>query len=122
MINMPTPTPTPTPARRPSAEPGGSNGQTAGCSGCTARWPISTGIAHCSRCHATFASVSSFDTHRTGPIDRRRCLDEAELRGLGYAPNDRGRWRIPLDPAAAARLDQHRPMESHEPARPIKGG
>ncbi|MEX5636993.1 hypothetical protein [Parafrankia sp. FMc2] len=101
---MPTLTPTPTALRPSTAVPGTSNGQTAGCGGCTTRWPIGTSAAHCPTCHLTFASIGGFDTHHTGPIGNRQCLDEAELRALGYAPNDRGRWRIPLDPDAAARL------------------
>ncbi|WP_054564676.1 hypothetical protein [Frankia sp. R43] len=105
MIHTSILTPTPTSPRPSTGSPGARNDPTAGCGGCTTRWPIGTGAAHCPTCHRTFASTGGFDAHRTGPITgNRRCLDEAELRALGYAPNDRGRWRIPLDPAAAGRL------------------
>ncbi|WP_018502551.1 FDXHR family putative zinc-binding protein [Parafrankia discariae] len=104
MIHTATLTPTPTALRPSTPAPGTGNGQTAGCAGCTVRWPVGTNAAHCPTCHLSFASVGGFDAHRTGPIDRRRCLDSTELHNLGYAPNDRGRWRIPLDPDAAARL------------------
>lgn len=111
MIPTPIPAHTHTRLRPSTAAPDTSNGQAAGCGGCTARWPIGTGAAHCPTCHRTFTSVGGFDQHRTGPITGRRCLGETELRALGYAPNDRGRWRIPLDPAAAARLTDRPPHE-----------
>ncbi|OHV21203.1 hypothetical protein BBK14_07970 [Parafrankia soli] len=106
MIHTSTPAPTSPTVRAFTGDPGIRNGQTAGCAGCTTRWPIGAGaVAHCPTCHLTFASVGGFDAHRAGPTTHhRRCLDEAELRGLGYAPNDLDRWRVPIDPDAAARL------------------
>jgi hypothetical protein len=32
---------------------------------------------HCSACHVHFHSLESFDAHRTGPWERRRCIDPA---------------------------------------------
>jgi len=109
MIDTATLTPTPPPVRPSTADPAVRNDATAGCGGCSTRWPIGAGaVAHCPRCHLTFASVGGFDAHRTGPIDRRRCLEETELHDLGYAPNDLGRWRVPIDPVDAARLTRSR--------------
>jgi hypothetical protein len=65
-----------------------------GCGRCDARWS-GTSMAHCSACCTTFGSVAAFDRHRTGPLDDRRCRDEAEMLGLGLEPNERGTWRTP---------------------------
>lgn len=68
----------------------------ASCGGCDARWNANTGLTHCANCHATFGSLSGFDAHRDGPIERRRCRTEAEMREKGYEPNPRGVWRRPM--------------------------
>lgn len=43
--------------------------------------------AHCSVCHRTFGTVTSFDRHRRGG----ECLDPA---GLRMHPDPRGVWRM----------------------------
>lgn len=62
---------------------------------CHARWE-GANIAHCATtsCHLTFTTVANFDAH----LDNKagRCRTEAELRELGYEPNERGQWRKPL--------------------------
>jgi hypothetical protein len=72
----------------------------------------------CTACGLDFPSVEAFDRHRVGVHaysfaeglameppreDGRRCLDEAELRVMGWAIDKRGRW---YDPARSARLGQ----------------
>jgi hypothetical protein len=61
---------------------------------CGASWP-GTRISHCSSCHETFSSVSTFDAHRRA-VDPRasqyvgRCLD----------PRDAGLSAVALRPEA----------------------
>lgn len=50
--------------------------------------------AHCSVCHRTFGTVTSFDRHRRGGA----CLDPA---GLRMHPDARGVWRMDGDAASA---------------------
>lgn len=60
---------------------------TTGC--CDATW---TGIAaaHCSGCHETFTSASTFDRHRRGG----KCLNPAEL-GMVRADRAWRGWSLP---------------------------
>ncbi|WP_018639525.1 FDXHR family putative zinc-binding protein [Parafrankia elaeagni] len=53
------------------------------------------GVAHCAGCHLTFTSTHSFDQHRTGHSDHRRCLTHDELTAAGWSANEYDRWRIP---------------------------
>lgn len=60
--------------------------------------------AQCGACRVIFNSVSTFDSHRDGPVDRRVCLPPPEL-GL---ENFNGVWAPPeyqktLDKLAVAR-------------------
>lgn len=72
---------------------------------CGAHWPLTAaGVAHCAGCHLTFTSVHSFDQHRTGHVDHRRCLTAAELTAAGWSANEYDRWRLPAPPDAAARI------------------
>lgn len=63
---------------------------------CGASW-TGLGICHCPTqgCHLTFTSIRSFDEHRTGPTDTRRCMTIDELRVRGMEPNNNGQWRHP---------------------------
>ncbi|MEU4568679.1 hypothetical protein [Micromonospora sp. NPDC023956] len=61
------------------------------CAGCSARWTGLT-LAHCAGCHLTFSAVSTFDRHRAGTVNARRCLDPAEV---GLSPNAHGVYRTP---------------------------
>ncbi|WP_455709610.1 FDXHR family putative zinc-binding protein [Micromonospora sediminicola] len=58
---------------------------------CGAAWSGAS-IAHCACCHRTFSAVSTFDKHRTGTVDRRRCVDPVTV---GLAPNRHGVYRTP---------------------------
>lgn len=61
---------------------------------CGRRWG-GLAKAHCTVCHSTFTSRSSFDMHRRGPADNRRCeLDKlAEVRpGIWGRPGADARW------------------------------
>lgn len=67
------------------------------CGGCRTWWRGAK-ICHCAACHLTFTSIGGFDAHRTGPMSKRRCWSESELRDHGYEPNDSGHWRQPRPP------------------------
>jgi hypothetical protein len=62
-------------AQIPTAEAG-----TTYCPRCSARWG-GLKTSHCTACHETFTTVTSFDKHRTGshPVDTRSCLDPASV-------------------------------------------
>jgi hypothetical protein len=51
-----------------------------------------TGVCECAGCGERFKSVTSFDRHRTGPQDARRCLSPAEMRARGMSVNAHGQW------------------------------
>lgn len=58
-----------------------------GCSGCDTTW-TGTSRCHCSGCHQTFSSITSFDAHRR----RFQCLDPATIglvqtNGLWHSPD-----------------------------------
>jgi hypothetical protein len=83
-------------------------------------------VNECSACRQDFGSLSPFDAHRVGrfpqrgPADYRdrlscgladpledwtpelgrRCLEEDELRALGWKQDRHGRWRQPLRDAS----------------------
>ncbi len=61
-------------------------------------------VCHCAACHLTFTAVGSFDEHRTGPTDTRRCMTRDELRRRGMEPNANGHWRHP-------RPEESKPLE-----------
>lgn len=72
---------------------------------CGARWNGER-PAHCTTCHITFGGNAGFDFHRVGPYypaGRRRCLTTEALIAKGYAPNDKGHWRIPRPPESIPR-------------------
>lgn len=75
----------------------------------------------CRECRQDFGSVSAFDAHRVGKHaytyreglalgreDGRRCLDTAELAGLGWAQDSRRRWRRPGGEDASRSFRQRR--------------
>lgn len=65
-------------------------------------------ISLCRACGETFQSLSGFDEHRIGKYEKRdekgkvkqrytrRCLAPDEMRAIGLATNERGRWGHPL--------------------------
>lgn len=58
---------------------------------CGTHWRNTEAASHCSVCHLTFVSTSSFDAHRVGPYDgERRCLTVDEM----------GDWEILPGPMA----------------------
>jgi hypothetical protein len=75
-----------------------------------------TPLNGCSGCGQDFTSTVLFDAHRVGRYeytyeqgleldppreDGRRCLDSGEMRGKGWAQDDRGRWIDPVRIQAA---------------------
>lgn len=48
----------------------------------------------CGACGLYFSSPWTFDMHRTGEIDARRCLTVRELRKKGMAKDGKGRWGL----------------------------
>ncbi len=50
----------------------------------------------CGGCERMFASLASFDKHRTGSFSRkeRRCMSEQEMTAHGLAVNTVGIWYI----------------------------
>lgn len=46
----------------------------------------------CPMCGTYFNRVSTFDRHRIGAGDERRCLTEEEMRKRGWQPNAAGFW------------------------------
>lgn len=58
---------------------------------CGARW-TGAKMAHCGSCHLTFSTVSNFDRHRAGTVERRRCLTPTEA---GLRVCARGVLRLP---------------------------
>ena len=46
----------------------------------------------CGACGLFFSSVSSFDKHRTGDQEARRCLSPDEMLALGMVVNAAGFW------------------------------
>jgi len=50
----------------------------------------------CISCGLDFKSTSSFDQHRTGEPSKRRCLTVKELKALGFEPDEKGKWRVPM--------------------------
>ncbi len=52
---------------------------------CEVRGPALRGArCQCPACGKVFASVRPFDKHRAGPMDRRRCLTDAEMVTAGF--------------------------------------
>jgi hypothetical protein len=49
----------------------------------------------CASCGKQFRAVSSFDRHRTGVPEARRCLSRIEMRSYGWQLNADGYWRPP---------------------------
>jgi hypothetical protein len=52
-----------------------------------------TGLCQCAACEEYFGSATSFDRHRVGDWDHRRCLTPDEIAGLGLVRDERGIWR-----------------------------
>jgi hypothetical protein len=68
----------------------------------------------CRACGLDFSSVELFARHRVGAHaydwspereDGRRCLDEDEMRALGWLLNARGRWVDPVRALRAAQIE-----------------
>lgn len=53
---------------------------------------VGSSICQCGGCDEWFRSVTSFDKHRTGPGELRRCLTAIEMLAEGMSKNDRGLW------------------------------
>lgn len=77
----------------------------------------------CGACGQDFTSVSLFDKHRVGkhehPFsqdhpDGRRCLDLAEMAGLGWERNPRGRWFDPSEVSRGVRALHRSPQRASE--------
>ena len=62
----------------------------------------------CMACGLSFKSLASFDMHRDGKWENRRCLTKSELLGLGMAPDLNGLWRIPATEDKLNKLKQRR--------------
>jgi hypothetical protein len=54
--------------------------------------PTGSNRCRCGACHRYFSSVASFDAHRVGDGDARRCLPEPEMLARGMVVNDKGYW------------------------------
>jgi hypothetical protein len=55
---------------------------------------LSGDMNECPSCKKVFADVESFDAHRTGPIEQRRCMNSREMRGAGMTQRMAdGVWR-----------------------------
>ena len=50
--------------------------------------------SNCSGCHQICSSLSAFDLHRTGRLQRktRSCLTEQEMRERDMVQNEKGWW------------------------------
>lgn len=53
---------------------------------------VGSSICQCGGCGEFFRSVTSFDKHRAGSADARRCLTLIEMVADGMSRNDRGLW------------------------------
>ena len=54
--------------------------------------PLGTNRCKCSGCGSYFGGVGSFDLHRIGPADDRRCLAPAVMSDRGLRRQPRGYW------------------------------
>ena len=54
--------------------------------------PVGSSVCQCGGCGAVFKSVTSFDKHRSGDMDYRRCLTPDEMRAAGMSVNGLGQW------------------------------
>lgn len=63
--------------------------------------PLRGRTCECIGCEIRFLNGRAFEAHRAGDhgvregARRRRCMNEAELRGAGLFPDERGLWRLP---------------------------
>lgn len=55
--------------------------------------PAGSRACLCRACGRYFTSPSTFDAHRRGPMAKRRCAVESEMRDAGLEPDEKGRWR-----------------------------
>ena len=55
----------------------------------------------CPICGRMFASVRPFDRHRAGPMDRRRCLTDAEMTFAGFRLDPYGAYALAPRPGRA---------------------
>lgn len=53
---------------------------------------VGSSICECAACGERFRSPTSFDKHRTGSADARRCLTLIEMVAEGMSKNERGLW------------------------------
>ena len=64
--------------------------------------PVGTNRCKCSGCGSYFGGVGSFDVHRQGPADDRRCLARAAMSDKGLRVNAQGVWVREYTAMAAA--------------------
>lgn len=57
--------------------------------------PLRGQNCQCRACGLTFRRVSTFDRHRYGPWEDRRCLTSIELADKGWGQDSGGFWRRP---------------------------
>jgi hypothetical protein len=55
--------------------------------------PLRGNNCQCRACGLLFRAVSSFDLHRVGPYEDRRCLTALQLSDKGWAMDSGGFWR-----------------------------
>lgn len=67
--------------------------KTAYCPSCM-RWWTGERAGHCSGCHHTFGSDTTFDQHRHGK-ETRRCRGADWMIGRSWWQDDKGIWRLP---------------------------
>jgi hypothetical protein len=83
-------------------------------------------ICRCSVCSEEFSSVTTFDRHRAGPPEKRRCLSNYEMRKSGMAQNAAGRWtgrvRTQLPNLKDRRSYTRREPPANEKCRPLGSG
>lgn len=58
----------------------------------------------CAVCKQYFSSPWSFDMHRAGDWDNRRCLTAREMRRKGMVKDGKGRWQLAAEGGGAGGL------------------
>ena len=66
-------------------------------------------LPFCNRCQERFGRVRTFDAHRIGVGETRRCLSTTEMYAMGWSKGATGRWHMPIKlrvkPGPAAQPD-----------------
>lgn len=68
---------------------------------CGKQFPANNTHGHCAGCCETFVGLTSYDAHRVGPADERRCeiqpyasyRDDGGIR-YGHWMDERGHWKF----------------------------